>query len=100
MKPSALIILKALRRGEVLTPCVSLSRYKIHALSQRVGELRRDSSVDDMIISERVTGDVFHKYYISGAAKNAVKKTGKPVVVAAHTRKARKSFDNQPTFEW
>ncbi len=87
MKPSAMIILKALRRGEVLTPCVSLSRYGIHALSQRVGELRRDSSVNDVIISERVAGDVFHKYYISGAAKNAVKQKQKPVIVAAYTRK-------------
>ena len=62
MKPSAEIIMKALLRGERLTPLISLSRYGIHALSQRVGEIKKLTELE--IISQRVKGDYYHEYFI------------------------------------
>lgn len=32
----------ALLRGEVLTPLVALNKYRVFALSQRIGELKRE----------------------------------------------------------
>jgi len=62
MKPSAEIIYRALLRGERLTPITSLSRYGVHALSQRVGEIRRQTGLP--VVSKRVNGDVYHEYYL------------------------------------
>lgn len=62
MKPSAKIIYNALLRGERLTPLKSLFNYGVHALSQRIGEIKKETGVD--IISERVTGEKYHAYWI------------------------------------
>ena len=64
MKPSAKIIYDALLRGETLTPIQSLTRYGIHALSQRIGEIKKETG--ENIISKRMPGYFFHIYYIGG----------------------------------
>lgn len=54
-------LLMAFKRGETLTVGDALIKYRIYALSQRVGELK------DMgwpIESERVDGANYHRYWM------------------------------------
>jgi hypothetical protein len=86
MKPSARKIYEALLRGETLTPLTSLRLYGVHALSQRIGEL--SSEVPEEIVSVRVCGEAYHKYYIPRAVMTAKPQRPKSTVpVAAHERK-------------
>ena len=61
MKPSTRIIYNALLRGERLTPLVCLKRYHIYSLSQRIGDIRKETNLE--IVSQRVEGDVYHEYF-------------------------------------
>lgn len=69
MKPSAKKILDAMRRGMVLTPHSCLIVLDLSALTQRIGELKKNDSVEDEITSEFVTGKPYKKHYIKGALK-------------------------------
>jgi hypothetical protein len=60
MKPSNTIILRALKRGEHLTPQTCLSRYCIFSLAQRVSELRLKHG--QPILSKRVPGQSYNVY--------------------------------------
>jgi hypothetical protein len=89
MKPQSKLIYDALKRGETLTPHSSLRLYGVHSLSQRIGNLKTDPLVVEEIVSVRVCGEVYHKYYIPRAVINAKPQRAKHTVsVAAHERKA------------
>lgn len=95
MKPSAKIILAALRRGEVLTPLVSLHRYGIHALSQRISEIRNEPCVE-AIISEQVNGDKFHRYFMPKYCRVVTSPPQMEVTsVKAHVRMREITTDDQ-----
>ena len=96
MKPSTKLLLAALRRGEVLTPIVSLHRFGIHALSQRIGEIRTDPLVTEEVISERVQGDVYHRYYMPAYCRIVSTPTpAKATPVRAHVRLKEITEDDQ-----
>ena len=88
MKRHAIIVYDAMMRGEVLTNQTSKQLYGVEALSQRCGEITRDSSVPEVVSSKRVHGKPYNAHWIQGAIKTATRQTSKPVTVSAHTRKA------------
>ena len=100
MRPTAWNVLNELRRGTVLTIQTAMSLCSTSALAQRITEINNNPAIADVIISERVAGHRYHKYWIPGAIKNATKKIDKPIIVSSHTRKSKKSFSSHPTFDW
>ena len=88
MKPQARLVYDAMMRGEVLTNQTSKQLYGVEALSQRCGEISRDSSVPEVVSSKRVHGKPYNIHWIQGAIINALKQPNQTVMVAAHTRKA------------
>ena len=91
MKPQTRLVYDAMMRGEVLTNQTSKQLYGVEALSQRCGEITRDSSVPEVVSSKRVHGKPYNKHWISGAARLLATRPirfSKPVKVSAHTRKA------------
>lgn len=96
MKPQARIVYDAMMRGEVLTNQTSKQLYGVEALSQRCGEITRDSSVPEVVSSKRVHGKPYNVHWIQGAVKSAnVEKP--PVVVSSYVRHpiAKATTDNQ-----
>ena len=88
MKRHARIVYDAMMRGEVLTNQTSKQLYGVEALSQRCGEITRDSSVPEVVSSKRVHGKPYNIHWIQGALNTAIKKANQPIMVSAHTRKA------------
>ena len=89
MKPHAQIIYDALMRGERLTNQESKRLYSVEALSQRCGEISRDSSVPEVVSSKRVKGQPFNVHWIEGAKKSTIPNNlRRPIEVSSHTRKA------------
>ena len=95
MKPSAKLILAALRRGEVLTPQIALLKFGCMSLSQRIGEIRRDSSVTEEIICRRVKGDVYNEYFIRRTEPARPERKAE-TVVRAHVRRLSNDIDAEP----
>jgi len=60
------LLLQAFRRGEELTPLDSLSRYGVMALSQRVGELKREGVPIHTEMVDLPSGKRVAKYRLVG----------------------------------
>jgi hypothetical protein len=100
VRQSAIKMLQAMKQGYHITPMNGPMLCSTTAVSQRYQELRDHPSVTEVITSERVTGERYHKYYIKGALNTATRQPETPIQVSAHVRKPPVSFDDQPAFEF
>jgi hypothetical protein len=100
MRKSAVKMLRAMKQGYQVTPMNGPRLCSTTAVSQRFQELRDHPSVTEVITSERVTGERYHRYYIKGALNTATRQPDTEVPVKAHVRKYKTSFDDQPSFGW
>jgi hypothetical protein len=89
-----------MKQGYQITPMNGPRLCSTTAVSQRYQELRDHPSVTEVITSERVTGERYHRYYIKGVLNSAKKQPETPIQVSAHVRKPPVSFDDQPAFEF
>jgi len=81
-------MLLAMKRGHYVTIMNGPTLCGSTAIPQRFQELRDEPGVTEDIVSERVPGKRYHRYYIPGALNNATKETNTVITVSAHTRKA------------
>ena len=88
MRESAIRMLQAMKRGHSVTIMNGPILCGSTAIPQRFQELRDEPGVTEDIVSERVPGERYHRYYIPGAINSAIRQPNQPVMVAAHTRKA------------
>jgi hypothetical protein len=100
MRQSAIKMLHAMRQGYQITPMNGPMLCSTTAVSQRYQELRDHPSVTEVITSERVTGERYHRYYIKGALNTATRQPETPIQVSAHVRKPPVFIDDQPAFEF
>jgi hypothetical protein len=100
MRKSAVKMLVAMKQGYQITPMNGPLLCSTTAVSQRFQELRDHPSVTEVITSERVSGERYHRYYIKGSLNTATRQPETPIQVSAHVRKPPVSFDDQPSFGW
>ena len=101
MRKSAIKMLQAMKQGYQVTPMNGPVTCGTTAVSQRYQELRDHPSVTEVITSERVSGERYHRYYIKGALNTATRQPDTEIQVSAHVRNPAPFIDaDQPDFGW